>query len=486
MYFIGVDLGTSSVKLLLLSEQGIEKTVTREYPVSYPKEGWSEQDPADWLRETLSALEELTADCDRSQVRALSFGGQMHGLVLLDSADQVIRPAILWNDGRTARETDWLNECFGKEQLLDCTGNIAFAGFTAPKVLWVRENEPESFRRISKVMLPKDYLAYMLTGVHCTDVSDASGTLFFDVKNRCWSAKMLELLGLREEQLPRVYESEQCVGFLKPELADRLGFSHEVRVAAGAGDNAAAAIGNGIVHDGDCNISIGTSGTLFVASDRFGVDRQNAIHSFCHANGKYHYMACMLSAAACSKWWLEGILQSDDYRGHEDAVKVLGENRVFFLPYLMGERSPLNDPDIRAAFYGMSLSTTRYDLNQAVLEGVAFAMRDNLETIRALGVDVKRSKVCGGGAKSRLWLEIIANVLNITLEVPENQEGASMGGALLAAKTVCSPAEYASLLKQVTRIKATIAPTPALVSKYEERYAQFAKLYPALKGLIRA
>lgn len=289
MLYVGIDLGTSAVKLLLMDEKGqIRKVVSKEYPLYFPHPGWSEQNPQDWYGQSVEGLKELLADCDKSQVAGISFGGQMHGLVILDEEDQVIRPAILWNDGRTTEETEYLNQVIGKEKLSEYTANIAFAGFTAPKLLWVKKNEPENFARISRIMLPKDYLAYRLTGVFCTDVSDASGMLLFDVKNRCWSREMMEICSVREEQLARIYESYEAVGCVKPELAKELGLSEAVKVAAGAGDNAAAAVGTGTVGDGRCNISLGTSGTIFISSDQFGVDKYNALHSFAHADGHYH------------------------------------------------------------------------------------------------------------------------------------------------------------------------------------------------------
>lgn len=478
MYYIGIDLGTSSVKLLLLSEEGICNIVSREYPVSYPQYGWSEQNPEDWWRETIEGIKQLTADIDKTQVKGISFGGQMHGLVILDENDNVIRPAILWNDTRTQKEADYLNNIIGKKRLVDLTGNIAFAGFTAPKIMWLKENEPDNFKKIRKIMLPKDYIAYKLTGVHCTDVSDASGMLLLDVKNRCWSKDMLEIIGITEKLLPNIYESYNIVGSIKSEIAVELGFK-DVKVAAGAGDNAAAAIGTGTVNNGDCNISLGTSGTVFVSSDKYAADYENAIHNFCHANGRFHYMACMLSAASCNKWWLEGILNTVDYDIEYSNYNKLGENEVIFLPYLMGERSPLNDSDIRGMFYGISMSTTRQDMTVAILEGVAFALKQNIEVIKSMGINITRSNVCGGGTNNKLWLKILANVLNIKLQVPENQEGASFGGALLAIKG-CNEKAYNTLISNII-IKEEIIPDTELVEKYKNKYELFLKLYPAIK-----
>ena len=369
MLYIGVDLGTSAVKLLLMNENGeIKKIVSKEYPLYFPHPGWSEQQPEDWFTRTMEGIRELVTESDRTQVAGISFGGQMHGLVVLDRDDRVIRPAILWNDGRTGEETEYLNQTIGKEKLSEYTANIAFAGFTAPKLLWMRKHEPDNFAKISKIMLPKDYLAYRLSGSFCTDVSDASGMLLFDVKNRCWSEEMLEICGIKSEMLPEIHESYEVTGKLKPEIADGLGLADTVKVVAGAGDNAAAAVGTGTVGDGRCNISLGTSGTVFISSRKFGVDSGNALHSFAHADGSYHLMGCMLSAASCNKWWNEDILKTGDFAAEQAGITGLGENPVFFLPYLMGERSPHNDPDARAMFIGMSMDTTREDMTQAVLE----------------------------------------------------------------------------------------------------------------------
>ena len=487
MLYIGIDLGTSAVKLLMMNEQGeIVKIVSKEYPLYFPHPGWSEQKPEDWYAQSVEGLKELLEGCDKTQVAGISFGGQMHGLVILDEKDEVIRPAILWNDGRTAKETDYLNTVIGKEKLSSYTANIAFAGFTAPKILWVKENEPENFARIAKIMLPKDYLAYRLTGTFCTDVSDASGMLLLDVKNRKWSAEMMEICGVKEEQLPRLFESYESVGCVRPELAAELGIPETVKVAAGAGDNAAAAVGTGTVGDGMCNISLGTSGTIFISSDQFGVDRYNALHAFDHADGHYHLMGCMLSAASCNKWWMDEIIGSKDYAGEQEAITKLGENRVFFLPYLMGERSPHNDPAARGTFIGMTMDTTRADMTQAVLEGVSFGLRDCLEVAKSLGIHLERTKIVGGGARSPLWRKIIANVMGLKVDVPACEEGPSMGGAMLAMVACGAYPDVVSAADAIVKVVDTIEPDPELVEKYNEKYAQFKQIYPAVREVFQA
>ena len=484
MLYIGVDLGTSSVKLLLMNTEGkIEKIVSREYPISFPKPGWSEQNPYDWYEQTLEGIRELTASCDKTQVAGISFGGQMHGLVALDGEDRVIRPAILWNDGRTGEETEYLNTVIGKDKLSEYTANIAFAGFTAPKILWMKKNEPENFAKIVKIMLPKDYLAYRLSGSFCTDLSDASGMLLLDVKNRCWSREMMEICGITEAQLPKLYESYEVVGSLKPELAEEFGFTQDVKIIAGAGDNAAAAVGTGTVGDGMCNISLGTSGTIFISSRDFRVDEHNALHAFDHADGTYHLMGCMLSAASCNKWWSTDILQTENYKEEQEKITALGENPVFFLPYLMGERSPHNNPDARAMFFGMSMDTTRADMTQAVLEGVAFGLRDSLEVARKLGIPITHTKICGGGAKSALWRKIIANVMNLEVEVIESEEGPSLGAAMLAAVGCGEYPDVVSAAEKIVKVVDSVKPDPELVQKYDAQYAKFVRLYPQVKSL---
>lgn len=485
MLYIGVDLGTSAVKLLLMDEKGeIKKIVSREYPLYFPHPGWSEQKPEDWFKQSMDGIKELTAECDKENVAGISFGGQMHGLVALDENDEVIRPAILWNDGRTGEETDCLNQVIGKEKLSEYTANIAFAGFTAPKILWMKKHEPDNFAKIKKIMLPKDYLAYKLSGSFCTDVSDASGMLLMDVKNRCWSKEMLDICGITEEMLPKLYESFEVVGTLKREIAEALGLSSDVKVIAGAGDNAAAAVGTGTVGEGMCNISLGTSGTIFISSKKFGVDEHNALHSFAHADGHYHLMGCMLSAASCNKWWNEEILKTKDFAAEQSRITKLGENQVFYLPYLMGERSPHNNPDARAMFIGMSMDTTREDMTQAVLEGVAFGLRDSLEVARSLGIQMERTKICGGGAKSPLWKKIIANVMNMKVDVIESEEGPALGGAMLAAVGCGEYEDVETIAKKLVKVIDTVEPEEELVAKYEERYQKFRKIYPTVKELF--
>ena len=479
--YIGIDLGTSSVKLLLVTADGsILNSVTKEYPISYPQDGWSEQNPEDWLDATVEGVEELLNGHSRYAVRGVSFGGQMHGLVLLDKDDNVIRPAILWNDGRTEKQTAYLNCKVGKKKLSKYTANIAFAGFTAPKILWVQENEPQNFAKIAKIMLPKDYLAYKLTGVHATDYSDASGMLLLDVKKKRWSKEMCAVCSVDEKWLPKLYESYERIGQVRVEydLPNAI-------VTAGAGDNAAAAIGTGTVKNGECNISLGTSGTVFISQDGFSVDKNNALHSFAHANGKYHLMGCILSAASCNKWWMEEILQTKDFAAEqEDLDSLLGKNDVFFLPYLMGERSPHNDVNARGCFIGMRPDTARKEMTLAVMEGVAFALRDCVEVAKSSGLRIESTKICGGGAKSGIWKKVIANVFGVPVYALNVEEGPAYGAAILAMVGAGEYESVDSAVEKFVQVKDAVEPSSELIAEYEQKYAKFRKFYPALKNVF--
>ena len=488
-FFIGIDLGTSAVKLLLVDGQGqIHGEVTKEYPLSFPQPGWSEQNPEDWWRAVQHGILQLTEHIDKSEIRGIGVGGQMHGLVALDAQDRVIRPAILWNDGRTGAEVEFLNGVIGKEKLSALTANIAFAGFTAPKLLWMRANEPENFKKIAKIMLPKDYINYRLTGVHSCDYSDASGMLLLDVEHKRWSREMMEICDLREEQMPKLFESFEVIGKVQGFVSGALGLPRDCLVVAGAGDNAAAAVGTGVVGEGGCNLSLGTSGTLFISSQKFGVDPYNALHAFAHADGGWHLMACMLSAASCNKWLCDDILKTTDYAAEQKDItdEKLGRNHVFFLPYLMGERSPINDVNARGTFVGMTMDSSRSDLVQAVLEGVAFAIRDSFEIARSLGIDIPRSRICGGGAKSPLWRKIFANVLGIPLDMVKTEQGPGYGGAMLAMVGCGEFESVQAASDALIELASTTEPDPALTALYEAQYQKFRRIYPALKSVFPA
>lgn len=481
--YIGVDLGTSSIKLLLVEKEGkILNQVTEEYPLLMPKPGWSEQEPLEWWNAFLKAVKELLKGFNPQDVKGISVAGQMHGLVILDEYNKVIRPAILWNDGRTGEETDYLNNVFGKDKLVKLTGNFAFAGFTAPKILWLKKNEPENFKKIKHILLPKDYLTFMLTGKYATDYSDASGMLLLDVEHKKWSEEMLDVVGVSKDQLAELHESYDPVGFVKKDLAEQLGLG-EVVVAAGAGDNAGAAIGVGCVKNNSCNISLGTSGTIFLSTDNYYCDKDVALHSFDHANGKYHLMGCILSAASCNKWWIKGILNSEYNLEHQYTDEQLGSNKVLFAPYLMGERCPYNDVNVRGCFIGVSMETKKEDMSLAVLEGVTFAIRDCLELMRSKGIKVDKVTLCGGGKRTEVWPKIVANVLNVKVQLIQNEEGPALGAAILAMVANHEYNDVVEASSNISIVDKVIDNNPEIVKRYEVLYKKYTKIYHGLKAI---
>ncbi len=481
--YIGIDLGTSGVKLLLVESNGrILAEQSENYPIYHPFPEWSEQNPEDWWNAVKNGLKKLLVGQNGDNVKGISFAGQMHGLIAMDKNGQVIRPCILWNDGRTEKQTKYLNETVGQTRLSEYTGNIAFAGFTAPKILWLKENEPQSYERIAKILLPKDYLAFMLTGNYCTDFSDASGTLLLDVKNKRWSKEMCDICGISEEKLPKLYESYDSIGTLLPTLAKEFGLSDSVKIVMGAGDNAAAAIGTGTVGKGKCNISLGTSGTIFLSNEKFTVDEKNALHSFCHADGGWHLMGCILSAASCRKWWLEDILGTKDYEMDELDIENAKTSGLIFLPYLSGERSPHNDVNAKGAFIGLTSITTKAQMSKAVMEGVAFALRDCLEVAKSNGVKVDMATICGGGAKSKAWRKIVANVLNVELQTLKTEQGPAYGAAILAMVGCNEYVDIQSAIKTLVKTEGKIQPDKENAESYDKKYLIFKQLYPLLKN----
>ncbi len=482
--YVGVDLGTSSVKTVLADRDGnILKSVTKKYDLLLPKPKFAEQNPSDWINQTEEALQELLAGVD--SVDGISFSGQMHGLVLLDENDNVIRPAILWNDQRTEKECEYLNGEIGKDFLLKHTGNIALTGFTAPKVLWVKENEPENFKKISKMMLPKDYIAYMLSGSFATDVSDASGTLYFDCKNRRWSKEMLEILSINESQLPKVYESYEAVGDLKESYIKKFNLNNTPKVIIGGGDQAVGAVGTGTVVDNSCCLTLGTSGVMFVSAEKCFVDEKYGVHSFAHANGKYHMMSVMLNAAGAVNWFFEKVLQRTDYNVITEEIKNIEiENGLFFLPYLMGERTPINDPNAKGTFMGLTLQHGASDMFYSVLEGVAFAFRDSYEILKDLGIKIDRLRVTGGGSANEEWVQIIANVLNVEIDYINTNEGGALGSCILAAVGCGHFATVEEATTKIIKVTKNVKPQAEKVEKYNRKYSQFREIYPTIKKLF--
>jgi xylulokinase len=457
---VGLDVGTTGVKAVAVSERGdVVARVEREYALMTPQPGWTEQDPQEWWHAASAALAELAVE-----PTSIGLSGQMHGLVVLGAEGDVLRPAILWNDQRTGAERDEIEDLVGRERLLELTGNPALTGFTAPKLLWLRHHEPETYARIRHVLLPKDYVHLRLTGDHATDVADASGTLLFDVAQRTWSAAMLDALDVHPAWLPPALEST---------------------VVGGAGDQAAGALGVGIVAPGPASIVLGTSGVVFAALDGYSPDPQGALHTFCHAvPGTWHAMGVMLSAAGSLQWLstaLGGVPGEALLR--EAAAWPPGCEGLLFQPYLAGERTPHADPDARGAFVGLTLRHDRGALVRAVLEGVAYGLRDSLELLRAVGIDVQSGRVSGGGARSRLWLEIVASVLDLPLELTAAEEGAAYGAALLGGVAHGVYGDAYEAVSACVRVRDRIEPDEELRAVYEDGYARYRMLYPTLKEI---
>jgi len=484
--YIGIDLGTSSVKLILADRAGnIVRSISRSFELIFPQPSWTEQDPVTWYDRTIDGLRRLIIGYE-NEIDGIGFSGQMHGLVLLDENDRVLRNAILWNDQRTVKEVAYLNDVVGVDSLIDATGNIALTGLTAPKLLWVRNHEPEIFRRIHKVMLPKDYLSYRLSGSFTSDVSDLSGTLFFDPETKTYSKKMLALLGLDESMLPRICESHEVVGTLTPQLQTLLHLKREVKIVIGGGDQAIGAVGVGVISDGDCSISLGTSGVIFVASDSFAVDRISHFQSYAHANGKYHVMAVMLNAAGALKWWNEEIFASDDYEAFFRRVAAAeSKDNLFFLPYLTGERAPINDPYAKGVLYGLGIHHTRNDLDRAIVEGVTFALKDSFELIKKLGVKIARVRLTGGGAKSRFWAQLIADAFDVETVKMKSEEGPAFGAAILAMVGCGEFADVKAACEKLIQVDESFVPNPTAVRYLQSKYQQFTKIYPSMKKLFQ-
>ena len=466
---VGLDVGTTGVKAIAISPSGeVLARAEEEYPLSTPRPGWAEQDPEDWWRATERALAALWVE-----PAGIGLSGQMHGLVALDSADRVLRPAILWNDQRTAAECAEIEERVGFDRLVALTGNRALTGFTAPKLLWLRRHEPEVYGRIARVLLPKDYVRLRLTGAHATDVADASGTLLFDVAARRWSEEVLDALELPASWLPTALESPAVSGQTRG----------GVPIAAGAGDQAAGALGVGVAEPGRLSVVLGTSGVVFAAMPEFKADRQARVHAFCHAvPGAWHAMGVMLSAAGSLRWLHDVVGGTYDELFAEAAKWPAGAEGLLFAPYLGGERTPHADPDARGAFTGLSLRHDRGALVRAVLEGVAFGLRDSLDLLSELGVAAEAGRASGGGARSELWLKIVASALGLPLERTAAEEGAAFGAALLggvAAGVFASPQEA---ITECVQVRDTIEPDPAWQKQYATDLERFRRLYPALRG----
>lgn len=485
--FLGIDLGTSGVKTVLMDEEGrIVDRETAPLEVSRPRPDWSEQDPEAWWAAADTSVRALSARAPAAAaaVRAIGLSGQMHGATLLDAADRPLRPAILWNDGRSGAACATLEQRVPASRTI--TGNLAMPGFTAPKLVWVQQHEPDIFAKTARVLLPKDYLRLRMTGKHASDMSDSSGTLWLDVAARCWSEEMLAACGLTVDAMPTLFEGTEQTGRLRPEVADAWGIPR-VPVAAGAGDQAAGAIGAGVIRPGDASLALGTSGVYFVSGDRFQPNPDMGVHAFCHAlPGTWHQMSVILSAAACVSWVanLTGAASEADLLADVEAADAPATS-IIFLPYLSGERTPHNDPAARGVFFGMTHETNRVELARAVLEGVAFALADGQDALLHAGATIGTVSVIGGGARSPLWGRILASVLNRPLTYgAAGDVGPALGAARLARLSVTGEAPQDVCLPPP--VEHVIEPDPMLAERYAEHHRLFRRLYRDLRPAFAA
>ncbi len=496
-YLLGLDVGTSGAKAVLIAEDGrVIASATEAYPLATPHPLWSEQDPADWWRGSRTALGRVVAESgvDQQEIAGIGLTGQMHGAVFLDAQDQVIRPAILWNDGRTGAQCAAMTDQIGAERLIQIAGNPALTGFQAPKLLWLREHEPQHYARVQQVLLPKDYIRLLLTGERASDASDAAGTLLLDLHQRDWSDDLLAALDIPRAWLPRVYEGPEVTGQLRSDVAEGLGLRAGLPVIAGGGDNAAAAVGTGIIREGVISSSIGTSGVLFAHSDDVRLDPQGRLHTFCHAvPGAYHLMAVTLSAGG-SFQWLRNMLRAgmnDPALDYDRLVPLAegtppGAEGLLFLPYLSGERTPHRDPLARGAFVGLTLRHTLGHMTRSVMEGVIFSLRDGLEIMRELGLDVSEIRAIGGGARSTLWRQMQADILGSPITTMRVEEGPAFGAALLAGVGAGVYPDAASAVSAAVRTGDAVEPQPEAQRAYDELYALYRELYGALSPTFHA
>lgn len=487
MYYLGMDLGTSSVKILIMDEAGkvIDK-VSRGYKVYYPHEGWSEQHPEDWWNECKLGIKQIIhqSGIQAEDIKAIGLSGQMHGLVAMDNSGRVLMPAILWNDQRTQEECDYLNHEAGQDKLSRYTGNKALTGFTAPKVLWVKKHKPQLFDKIRHILLPKDYIRYRLCGEYASEVSDSSGTLMFNVEERKWSDKMIDIIGIDKALLPKVYESYQVTGEVSIKASQETGLIKGTPICGGGGDQASGAVGTGTVKEGIVSVAMGTSGVVFACNSSYSVDKDNRLHSFCHANGKWHQMGVMLSAAACLKWWVDGVQDKID-TGDVYAYLLTEAERVnsrglLFLPYLMGERTPYSDPDARGAFIGLGSSHGRAEMTRAIMEGVCFGLRDSLEILRSLNIPTEEVRVTGGGSKSKLWRQILADTFNAEVGQVNSQEGPAYGSAILALVSTGAYGSVDEACQNLIQVADRTRPDKENAKMYDDVYAVYQGLYNRL------
>lgn len=498
-YLLGIDLGTSGTKTALFDAQGhAVASHTVEYPLYQPQNGWAEQDPADWWDAAVETIRSVLqkSGIPSNQIAGIGISGQMHGLVMLDAAGEVLRNSIIWCDGRTGEECREITETIGKERLIAITANPALTGFTAGKILWVRRHEPELMEKCRHILLPKDYLRYKLTGIFSTEVSDASGMNLLDVPNRCWSKEVLNALGIEEEMLGSVHESADVTGSVTEQAAKLTGLSAGTPVVGGAGDNAAAAIGTGVAKTGRAFTTLGTSGVIFAHADEVAIDPKGRVHTFCSAvPGKWTVMSCTL-AAGLSLRWLRDVCCTPEQeaaaqRGIDpyavmDALaeqSPIGANRLLFLPYLMGERSPLLDETARGSFIGLSAMHTRADLIRAVMEGVAYSQRQCLDVLREMGISTNHMMACGGGGRSHLWRQMLADLYECPVQTAKAaNQGPALGAAILAGVGTGVFSNVEQACEAVVVPDTVVQPIPENTNRYLPYYKLYCSLYPTLKN----
>ena len=500
-YLIGIDIGTSATKTVLFDERcQVVASASQEYPMHQPQNGWAEQDPGDWKEAVLATIRKVVEQSGAApeDVKGIGLSGQMHGLVMLDEGNRVIRPAIIWCDQRTGKECEEITERVGKKRLIEITANPALTGFTASKILWVRNHEPENYGKCRHILLPKDYIRFCMTGEYATEVSDASGMQLLDVPRRAWSEEVLEKLEIDPALLPKVYESPEVTGTLTEEFAARTGLSTKTVVVGGAGDNAAAAIGTGIVQDGRAFTTIGTSGVVFAHTSKPLIDPKGRVHTFCCAvPGCWHVMGVTQAAGLSLKWFRDTLAESykaeaerkgvDPYDLiNEDVAKVpMGSRRLIYLPYLMGERTPHLNPDCRGVFFGLSAIHTKADLLRAVMEGVSYSLTDCLEVLREMKVTVREMMACGGGGKSKVWRQMLADMYGCEVKTIQAEEGPALGVAILAGVGAGMFADVPTACSEFIRQDTQCQPEPAAQAYYEKGHELYQKLYRQLEGCYR-
>lgn len=489
-YFLGIDSSTTGVKALIIDDKGeVVGSATSELPLSTPYPLWSEQDPHDWWQGAVNSIIQVLAQTKLSgdDITAIGLTGQMHGLTMLDEAGEVLRPAILWNDQRTGAQCDEIRARLGKSRLIELTGNDALTGFTAPKILWVRDHEPEVYAQTRHILLPKDYVRFKLTGDYAVDKADGAGMLLMDVKKRDWSKEVLEALEIPLEWLPAAYEGPEVTGVVSAEAAGVTGLRGGTPVVGGGGDQAAQAVGVGAVEPGIIALTLGTSGVVFASAAEPFIEPEGRLHAFCHAvPGRWHMMGVMLSAAGSLRWYRDTMAAGTAFEALLAPANEIppGSEGLLFLPYLTGERTPHPDPLARGAFVGLTVRHSQPHLTRAVLEGVAFGLRDSFELMKSAGlVDIKQVRVSGGGARSPLWRQILADVLNVELVTVNTTEGAAYGAALLAGVGAGAWPDVDTASRDCISLTGSTKPQPETVARYEKVYVQYQALYPALKAI---